>query len=180
MSARFSDVLGSFEHMDATIEAIQVLHKAGYRDLTVFSPVWRHELDALLKPAASPVRFFTLLGGLAGCATGFALTIWTSMDWPLRTGAKPIVSIPPFIVIAFELTILLGALGTLLGLLLTAGLPRSSMKTAYDPKLTEDRFGVLVRCPELQAAALQDTLKSLGAKEVRFEPVSREDRLPPS
>lgn len=171
VSTRLQGILGSFDHLDATIEAIRGLRKAGYRDLTVFSPVWRHELDEILKPAVSPVRFFTLLGGLAGCAGGFALTIWTSLDWPLRTSAKPIVSIPPFIVIAFELTILLGALGTLLGLLLTARLPRAPIKAAYDPKLTEGRFGVLVRCPEPQAAVVQETLKSLGAKEVRIEPV---------
>lgn len=173
MSARLGGVLGSFDHLDGTLAAIRELRKAGYRDLTVFSPVWRHELEEILKPAVSPVRLFTLLGGLAGCASGFALTIWTSLDWPLRTSAKPIVSIPPFIVIAFELTILLGALGTLLGLFLTARLPLSPVKVAYDPKLTEDRFGVLVRCPEPQAAVVQDTLKSLGAEEVRLEPGPR-------
>lgn len=172
MIARLSGVLGSFDHLDATIGAVTALRKAGYRDLTVFSPVWRHELDELLKPAVSPVRLFTLLGGLTGCASGFALTIWTSLDWPLRTSAKPIVSIPPFIVIAFELTILLGALGTLLGLLLTARLPVAPVKVAYDPQLTEDRFGILVRCPEPQAAAVQEMLKSLGAGEVRLEPGS--------
>ena len=47
---------------------------------------------------------------LTGTATGFSLTIWTSLKWELITGGKPVVSIPPFVIIAFELTILLGGL----------------------------------------------------------------------
>ena len=54
----------------------------------------------------SPVRLFTLIGGLTGCAAGFGMTIWMSHDWPLVVGGKPIGAIPPYVVIAFELTIL--------------------------------------------------------------------------
>ena len=60
----------------------------------------------------SPVRLFTLIGGLTGCTAGFAMTIWMSYDWPVLVGGKAIASIPPYVVIAFELTILLGALST--------------------------------------------------------------------
>ena len=38
-----------------------------------------------------------------------------SHDWPLLVGGKPIGSIPPYVVIIFELTILLGALSTVAG-----------------------------------------------------------------
>ena len=54
----------------------------------------------------SPVRVFVLVGGLLGCLSGFALPIYTVLDWPLITGGMPLISIPPFVVIAFELTIL--------------------------------------------------------------------------
>ena len=94
----------------------------------------------------SPVRLFTLVGALTGTASGFALTIWTALKWNLITGGKPVVSIPPFVVIAFELTILLGGLCTLLGLLVTARLPSFGSRPRYDPRFSADRFGVEVTC----------------------------------
>ena len=52
----------------------------------------------------------------AGAATGFGFTSWTNMDWPLIVGGKPMLSIPAFVPIAFELTVLFGALATVIGL----------------------------------------------------------------
>lgn len=169
MGTGFRGVVGSFDHLSVTIDAFKGLKKAGYQGLTVLSPICHHEIDDLIESAPSPVRFFTLVGGLLGCAAGFALTIWTSLDWPLLTSGKPIVSIPPFVVIAFELTILLGALGTLLGLFLTARLPFAPIKVAFDPQFSEGRFGIMVQCLESQASTVKDALKSFGAGEVRLE-----------
>ncbi|MBI4544554.1 MAG: DUF3341 domain-containing protein, partial [Gemmatimonadetes bacterium] len=113
---------------------------------------------------------FTLVGGLTGAATGFALPIFTSLDWPLITGGKPIISLPPFVIIAFELTILFGALSTVLGLLINARLPRARPRVIYDPAFSVGRFGILVLVPagrEREAAAL---LRESGAAEVRERP----------
>jgi molybdopterin-containing oxidoreductase family membrane subunit len=113
------------------------------------------------------VRLFTLVGGLAGTASGFALTIWTALKWNLITGGKPVVSIPPFVVIAFELTILLGGLCTVLGLLITARLPRVGVSPRYDPRFSADRFGVEVTCEASERAAIEEVLHGAGAEEVR-------------
>ena len=64
------------------------------------------------------VRLFTLVGALTGTGTGFFLTIWSSLKWELVTGGKAPVSFPPFVIIAFELTILFGGLATALAMLL--------------------------------------------------------------
>jgi len=71
------------------------------------------------------VRLFTLLGALTGTATGVLLTIWSSMKWELVTGGKDPVSYPPFIIIAFELTILFGGLATVIAMLLLGKLPKT-------------------------------------------------------
>src|SRR5690606_40479314 len=81
-----------------------------------------HDIEHALDTEESPVRLFTLVGGLTGAATGFALATWTSMDWPLVTGGKPIISLPAWVIIAFELTILFGALSTVIGLFINARL----------------------------------------------------------
>src|SRR5436305_9806902 len=119
-------VLGIFAHVDTTVRALEELRAKGYHDLTVYTPVPVHEIEDVLERdrPVSPVRLFTLLGGLTGTVSGFLLTIWSSMQWGLIVGGKPVASIPPFVVIAFELTILFGGVATLIGLMTLAGLPR--------------------------------------------------------
>jgi hypothetical protein len=91
--------------------------------IRVYTPFPVPGVEAILPRRRSNVRFFALIGALAGTVSGFALPILTSLDWPLIVGGKPVVSIPPFIIIAFALTILFGALSTFLGFLLLARLP---------------------------------------------------------
>lgn len=169
MSGRSVEVLGIFAHLDAFTRAIRSVRSSGYRDITAFSPVPRHEVEEALQGGKSPVRFFTLGGGLLGCITGFVLTITTSLHYPLITGGKPVVSIPPFLVIVFELTILFGALGTILGMLLNIQLPRLRLEPGYDPCFSIDRFGLLLRCGQEHAEAVEKILRSAGAEEVRRE-----------
>ena len=117
MATRVPGVLGSFEEIDAATDAIHALRARGHGDLTVYSAAPNHELEEALAQPKSSVRLFTLVGGLMGCASGFGMTIWMSYDWPLIVGGKTIAAIPPYVVIAFELTILFGAIGTIFGLL---------------------------------------------------------------
>jgi len=163
-------VLGVFAHVDTTVRAIGELKRRGFGRLATYSPVPLEELEEALTGHGlprSPVRLFTLVGGLTGTACGFALTIWTVLKWDLITGGKPVVSIPPFVIIAFELTILLGGLCTLLGLLVTAPLPSLRASPHYDPRFSADHFGVEVTCSPDQVPAVAEILRTAGAEEVR-------------
>ena len=96
MAAARTGVLGSFVHVDAATDAIRALRGQGHGDLTVYSAAPNHEIEEALAQRVSPVRLFTLIGGLTGCAAGFGMTLWMSHDWPVVVGGKPIGSIPPF------------------------------------------------------------------------------------
>jgi hypothetical protein len=163
-------ILATFKELDAAATAIEQLRRKGLKDLMVFSPVPRHELEHALHPPESPVRLFTLVGGLTGAATGFALPIWTSLDWPLITGGKPIISLPPFVIIAFELTILFGALSTVLGLFINARLPRARVRVVYDRSFSLDTFGVYVAPPEARTDEAVRILQEAGADQIRQDP----------
>ena len=161
-------VLGVFAHLDATLEAIEKLRAAGHTDFTVYSPIPRHEIEDALGQAVSPVRMFTLIGGIAGCAFGAWLTLWMSYDWPVVVGGKPIGAIPPYVVIIFEMTILFGALSTILGILFNAAFAARRLGTIqWDPRFTNDKFGIFVPAGPDKAAAAEALLKSAGAEEVR-------------
>lgn len=163
---REDGVLGVFSEIDGAIEAINNLRSAGLKRIITFSPMPSHDLEHALHPPQSPVRMFTLVGGLTGAATGFALPTWTSLDWPLVTGGKPIISIPPMVVIAFELAILFGALSTVAGLFINARLPRARAQVIYDPSFSAGNFGVFV-VANGKAPQAREILERAGATSVR-------------
>lgn len=158
-------VLGSFVHVDAATEAIRGLKARGYRDLTVYTAAPNHEIEEALDEPVSWVRAFTLAGGLIGVTSGFAMTIWMSLDWPLLVGGKPIAAVPPYVVIAFELTILYGALFTVLGMLVLS-MMKSLRGRPFRPSFTDDRIGIFVPCPKEQADAVRQVLAAAGSEEV--------------
>jgi hypothetical protein len=163
------NVLGIFAHADTTLRAIQGLRAKGFSDLKVYTPVPVEEIEEEMdgiRPL-SKVRLFAVVGGLLGMATAFFLTIWTSLKWELITGGKAPVSIPPFIIIVFELTILFTGLSTLIAVLILGRLPQTKPSPTYDPRFTVDRFGVAVACPVEKAEAVGAMLSSAGAEEVR-------------
>jgi len=117
----------------------------------------------------SPVRLFTLIGGLTGCAAGFAMTIWMSNDWPLIVGGKPIAAVPPYTVLAFELTILTGALFTVAGMIILS-LLKPTTKLMYDEKYTDDQVGIFVPCSLDQVSSVSEVMTRAGSVEVRHAP----------
>jgi len=153
-SLKRGGLLASFEHLDTTIETINQLRDSGIKGITAYAPYPEPQIEKALGYKESPVRVFTLVGGLTGAAAGFAFTIFTVQDWPLAVGGKPLLSIPAFVVIAFELTILFGALSTLIGLFILARIPKFQPHVVYDPGYTSGRFGLYVDPPEgLEAEA---------------------------
>ena len=167
MSKKPAGVLAVYKHIDCAVDSIGALKEKGYKDFTVFSPAPNHELEEAIGHRNSPVRLWTLFGGLTGLAAGFAMTLWMSYDFPIVVGGKPIGSIPPYIVIAFELTILIGALSTLAGL--AFHIIRSRQTAAFDPRCSDDMIGIFVPCPVERRPAIEEMLRNAGAEEVKIE-----------
>jgi hypothetical protein len=83
-------------------------------------------------------------------------------------GGKPIGSVPPYVVIAFELTILMGALSTVAAVALFSVL-MGKRGIAYDPRYSDDQIGVFVPTTSDQIRPIEQLLRSAGAVEVRHE-----------
>jgi Alternative complex III, ActD subunit len=162
-------VLGIFSYLDLTVKAIKKLKEAGFKNLRVFSPMANHEIEDAVGEPESIVRFFTLFGAMLGAACGVGFTVLTSTSWPLPVSAKPIVSLPPYTVIIFELTILMGALATLLGLLINSRLRRNTPVNMYDPRFSQDKFGIMITCNKNNVKKVEEILNSEGAEEVKFD-----------
>lgn len=134
-----------FEDPHEFVSKLKDLVESGVdpKNIDVFTPYHVHETEEILRKKKSPVRFFTLFGALLGLVFGFWFTIWTSLDWPLIGGGKPIVSIPAFVIIAFELTVLLGGTVSLLGFLILARLP--SIKRIISPEEYGNQFVIHIQ-----------------------------------
>jgi len=101
-----SGILAEYDSVGKAIAGIKQLRAAGHDDLDVFSPIPYEELEVAMGIVSSPVRRWALIGGITGLVTAYALTALTSLAYPLITQGKPIVSLPAYFIIMFELTIL--------------------------------------------------------------------------
>jgi len=160
------DVLGIYDVPGDVAEAVKRLRGRGFTDLETYAPAPFTEVDDAVIEKPSPVRWFTLVGGLTGVVTGYAMTIWMANDWQIMLGGKPFSSIPPYTIIAFELTILFGGLMTLLGLLICGRLPRTTIDAGYSARFSGEEFGVRVRCLDRDVAEVEALMRSHHAKEV--------------
>ena len=114
----------------------------------------------------SPVRMFTLVGGVTGVLAGIGMTFWMSLDWPLLVGGKPIATVPPYVVFMFELMVLIGALSTVTGLVVLC-LAKSTRGLAYDPSFSDDRIGLFVPGGADRVSEVERVCRQAGAVEVR-------------
>jgi hypothetical protein len=161
-------VIGFYADTDSLLAAVKAVRERKCGELRTISPIPLHEIDELLETRPSPVRRFTLAGGLLGLCAGWALTIGSAEHYPIIVGGKPLVSLTPFAVVAYICTILFGALFTVAGMLLNARLPRIQVGRGYDPRLTGNRFGLQVICREEHIDDIKTRLLELGAEEVKY------------
>ncbi len=163
-------LLASFDYVDSTVDAIEELRESGLKAITAYTPYPEHMIEEALGYDQSPVRVFTLVGGMSGAAAGFALASFTSLDWPLITGGKPILSMPTYVIIAFELAILFGVLSTLIGMFINSRLPYVKPMIVYDPEFSAGRFGLYVTTSEDRIGEARRILESHEPVEIRENP----------
>ena len=108
------------------------------------------------------------MGALIGLTTAILLTAGTQISYPLVTGGKPILSIPPMAIITYEGTMLGAILFTVIGIIFESRLP-TTRRRIYDTRITEGYIGVVVDCEEDQVNTVEQILTQAGATEVRRE-----------
>lgn len=170
MAKDIAGVIGYFDEPGKLVEAAEKLRTDGVKSFDAFTPYPVHGLEKAQGLARSPLPFVTFAAGVTGCVCGFALQYWTSaVNWPVIVGGKPFNSWPAFIPVTFEATILFAGLATAAGMFVLNGLPNLKRK-AFDPKLTRDRFALIIE-PTKGAAfnesEAQASLKKVGAKEIQ-------------
>lgn len=160
-------LVGIFSYFDDLLSAIRAAKEKKLRIRTVYSPTPHHEIrEALGVAGLSSVRVYTLAGGILGALSGVGLTLYTCAQWMFVVSGKPPLPAVPTVIVAFEFTILLAVLFTVAGLLINARLPRYKLPGEYDPRFSEDHFGVVVLCAESDRRNVEQILMESGAEEI--------------
>ena len=162
-------VLAIYKYLDDTCDAItKVRDRGDCQGYDVYTPTSYHEIEHACGFGSSPVKWFTLAGAMTGTVSGFALALLMDYDWSIVVGGKTagIYSIPAYVVLGFELTILFGGIMTILGMLVMGKLPNPTQRI-LDTRFTDDRFGIFVPNATLDGEPAQ-VLKGCGAEEVRL------------
>ena len=177
MSKSNQNILGIYTYVDVLVDAIKKLRAEGFENLRVFSPVPNHEIEDALDTGKEPskVKYFTFCGAILGALVGVCFTVLTSIDWPIVTSAKPIVSIPPYMIIIFECMILIGGLSTFLGLLINSRLRKDTPPELYDERFSDNKFGILVNCNPDDLEKIENILRDFGTDEVHVNGVLKEE-----
>jgi hypothetical protein len=134
-----------FTSEEALVAAARECRARGIVIVDVHSPHPVHGIDDIVGIRRSRISTVTLVGGVAGLSLGMWFQYWTSAtDWPLDVGGKPFDSLPAFMPVAFELTVLFAGLATVAALLIRSRLRPGRTPRLADAGVTDDRFALLV------------------------------------
>lgn len=164
--------MAEFDNPSSAVAAARRTYEAGYRRINAYSPYPVEELAEAIGFHRNMVPLTVLICGILGAIGGLSLQIWTSsIAYPINVGGRPLISLPSFIPVTFECTVLLASFGAFLGMLIMNGLPKPYHPVFNVPgfdRATTDRFFVCIKSddPKFDEAGTRAFLASLGAREV--------------
>jgi hypothetical protein len=162
-------LVGIFDDEDVLLHAVDQIRDKGVKIEEVYSPFPVHGLDEALGYKRSRLPIAAFMFGLTGTGLALIMQIWMlGYDWPMIIGGKNFASLPPFIPVTFELTVLLSALGMVATFLIVSDMKPYHWPRQFDLRSTDDKHVMAI---DLGANRLSKTdigriLKESGAQEV--------------
>ena len=160
--------VGVFDDQDAFLAAAKECAGNGLEVVDAFTPFPMHEIDHVMKLRRTRLPWVTLIGGLAGLTLGLWFQYWASaQDWAINVGGKPWDSLPAFIPVGFEMTVLLAGIATVVGVLGRSGLWPGKKPRRVIEGTTDDRFALLARhaSDDLEWRSIKEIFERHGAVE---------------
>ena len=167
-------VVGNFDDEAVLFPAVKKVRKAGYKIHEVYTPFPIHGLDKAIGLRETSLHTAGFIYAICGTSTALGFITWAlTTDWPLVFGGKPFFSLPAWIPITFELTVLFSAVGMTLTFCYLCQLAPFVKKDHFNPRSTDDTFVLAVECTsKTNEAEAKAFLESTGAKEIAI--VNRE------
>lgn len=161
-------VVACFDDEKTLFPAVKQVRKTGYKIHDVFTPMPIHGLDTAMGLRDTSLHTAGFIYAIAGTATAFSFITWAlAYDWPMDIGGKPFFSLPAWIPIIFELTVLFASVGMVLTFCYLCQMAPFVKKDHFHPRATDDMFVMAIECTEkTNAEEVSDFLSTMGAVEV--------------
>ena len=161
-------VIGLFTDEDVAADALDAVGNSGFEssEYEILTGTPYPEGTFGEEEPVHKLYRWPLMGAVCGFITGILITAGTQLAYPLVTGGKPILGIPPMAIIIYEGTMLGSIIFTVIGVVFESRLPRLFMG-AYDTRITEGFIGVAVAADEVRIGKAEEVLSKSGAQEVK-------------
>lgn len=162
-------LVGIFDDEDVLLHGVEGIREKGVKIHEVYSPFPVHGLDEVLGYRRTRLPIAAFLFGMTGTSLALIMQIWMlGFDWPMIIGGKNYVSLPPFIPVTFELTVLLSALGMVATFFIVSDMKPYKKPRTYDLRSTEDKhvMAIDLAANKISKDDISRILKDNGASEV--------------
>jgi hypothetical protein len=166
-------IVGVFEDEDVLLDAVRTVRTSGVKIHEVYSPFPVHGLETALGYKRSRLPIAAFLFGMTGTSLALTMQIWMlGYDWPMIIGGKNFVSLPPFIPVTFEMTVLLAALGMVATFMIVSDMKPYGWPVQFDVRSTDDKHVMAIDLASNKGKTTDDLsklLKGVGASEVNLK-----------
>ena len=170
MEADKNFIVGVFNDEDVLLDAVAKVRGSGVKIHEVFTPFPVHGLEDALGYKRTRLPIAAFLFGLTGTGLALLMQIWMlGYDWPMNIGGKNFSSLPPFVPVTFEMTVLLSALGMVGTFMIASDLKPYKQPRCFDIRSTDDKHVMAIDLAmngDRSKDELTRILKEAGAEEV--------------
>ena len=170
MDADKNFLVGVFEDEDVLLSGVTSIRQSGVKIHEVYSPFPVHGLDEVLGYKRSRLPIAAFMFGITGTSLALFTQIWMlGYDWPMIIGGKNFASLPPFVPVTFEFTVLLAALGMVGTFMIASDLKPYKWPRQFDIRSTDDKHIMAIDLASNKGkskAEISSILKAAGASEV--------------
>jgi len=127
-------LVAEFAEPEPMLEAARTLREEGWW-VELHSPFPVKGMEQALGFTERTVPHAFLVGGVAGALAGFAIQVYANLAYPLDAGGRPLVAVPAFMLITFEVMVLVAVLSGIATMFVRNRLPR-----LHHPLFDVERF----------------------------------------
>ena len=169
MATASNFIVGVYGDDDIVLKAVKNLRTSGVKIHEVFSPFPIHGIDEALGYKHSRLPKAAFMFGALGFSLALIIQFWMmGYDWQMVIGGKNFASLPPFVPVTFELTVLLSALGMVGTFMVASDLKPYKKPKIFDVRITDDKHVVAINLAEnkLSKEEISHLIAGTGAEEV--------------
>lgn len=168
-------LFGLYDDEEILLTAVKEAKSKHLEIMDVYSPFPVHGLDPILELEESRLHQAGFVFGLIGTLTAFLFMTWVfTRDWPMIFGGKPYWSVPAFIPITFELTVLFASIGMVVSYYAVNGQGPGVVNPILDERITDDKFCIAFQVngkEDSAVSAFKNFLEETGASEIRTKTI---------